>query len=83
MATTFNKKLGKGQLQTFDVLSNDEIAPLGTVKAKLVEPEVLALPRLQGDLLQTQTHATSRLAVPCYRSNEMEQIDQSDIGSVY
>lgn len=43
-----NKKPGKGQSQTFDTLINDEISALETLKARFVEPSVLAPPRLQG-----------------------------------
>lgn len=48
-AAPLTKKLRKGQLHTFDTISDDETTALKTLKAKLVEPTVLSLPRSQGD----------------------------------
>lgn len=40
-AAPLNKKLREGHPQSFDGLTDDEIAILGTLKAKLVEPAVM------------------------------------------
>lgn len=45
VATPLNKELRKGQLQVFDALANHETTALKPLKAKLVEPHVLPLPR--------------------------------------
>lgn len=45
VATLLNRKLRKGQMQTFQWLIDDEITSFETPKAKLVEHPVLALPQ--------------------------------------
>lgn len=47
VSTLLNEKLCKAQLQAFQVLTEDEITALVTLKAKLVDHPILALPRLQ------------------------------------
>lgn len=46
-----NKKLPKGQAQTFDELSDEKVPALEMLKAKLVEPRVLTLPRTPCNIL--------------------------------
>lgn len=43
-----NRKLFKGQPQTFDILCSNEMKVWETLKPKLVEPPALALSRSQG-----------------------------------
>lgn len=45
----FNENLWKGQPQDFDSLSHEKTTARETLKAKLMEPPVLALPRSQGN----------------------------------
>lgn len=46
-----DKKLRKSQLQIFYGLCDEEITALERGKVKLIEPPILALPRLQGECI--------------------------------
>lgn len=48
VAVLLNKNIRKGQLETFDGSTDDEITALQTLKARLMKPPVLAVPSLQG-----------------------------------
>lgn len=89
VAAPLNEKPRKGQQQTFDGLSYEEETASETLKAKLIEYQVLALPRSQGDytvdtgtfykqivciLLQKQANGTDRPMGYWYRTlNDAEK----------
>lgn len=63
VAVVLNRKLCKGQLQTFDGLSDKEINSLQMLKAKSVDPFLLSLPHSQSAMQEKRTVALSKLDV--------------------
>lgn len=81
VASLLNQKLRGGQVQTCNGLTKNIIA-LQTVKAKLVEPLVVALPCWLDDCTWDTDACGKYIAVSCYRTSLREQANQLDIGPV-
>lgn len=76
------ENLRKGQLQTFDVLAEDKIPALETLRAKLVEALWLALPRSEGAYTVDTDAPDKKLNASLYKSSLTELTDQLDISIV-
>lgn len=82
IATLINNKLQKGEPQTFDRLSDENINALETQKATLIDSPLLAFPRSQEDYAVDIDASNRQIGSSYYSRNWTEVKGQSSTGLV-
>lgn len=79
LVAVLDKKLQKDQPQTFDELSEDDIAVLKRHKSNMSRPFCSLFHSCKVNILEIQTHVTNKLALSRYQRDKMRHIIQSKI----